>query len=263
MRQMAVGRIRGLAIGALVAALFAAAEARGHFLYIRVGPQAEAGRWADVYFSDRLEPGDPRFIARIAGTRLWVQARPGEFHEVPVHAVADRLRSPLPTDRSFVVIGQCEYGVVARPREKAFLLRHYPKAVVGVAEEVNRMRPRARSRSRSRRRSRAARSRPGPRRVTVPPRCRPFRGRPPGRPAGWPAGAGCRLHGARPRHERTERHRGCGRHGILVAAGTRTLRDRGPRDHPSVRHPGRQGLRRDPRIRQPVLRLAARGPRGR
>ena len=142
MRQTVVGRIRGLAIGAMVAALFAAGEARGHFLYIRVGPQAEAGRWADVYFSDRLEPGDPKFIARIAGTRLWVQARPGEFRELPVHAAADRLRAPLPSDRSFVVIGQCEYGVVARPKEKAFLLRHYPKAVVGVAEEVNRMRPR-------------------------------------------------------------------------------------------------------------------------
>ena len=39
------------------------------------------------------------------------------------------------------MIGRCEYGVVGRPGEKAFLLRHYPKAVVGVAEEVNRMRP--------------------------------------------------------------------------------------------------------------------------
>ena len=94
MRQTAVGRIRGLAIGTLIAALFAAGEARGHFLYIRVGPSAEAGRWADVYFSDRLEPGDPKFIARIAGTRLWVQARPGEFRELPVHAAGDRLRAP-------------------------------------------------------------------------------------------------------------------------------------------------------------------------
>ena len=41
------------------------------------------------------------------------------------------------------MIGRCEYGVVGRPKEKAFLLRHYPKAVVGVAEEVNRMQPRS------------------------------------------------------------------------------------------------------------------------
>jgi hypothetical protein len=132
-------------IGAVVAMLFqvvAAAEAHAHFLYIRIGPQAEAGRWADVYFNDRLEPGDPKFIAKVAGTRLWVQARPGEFRELPVHAVADRLRAAVPSERSFIVIGQCEYGVVARPKETPFLLRHYPKAVAGVAEELNRMVPR-------------------------------------------------------------------------------------------------------------------------
>jgi Protein of unknown function (DUF3386) len=143
--QTGAVRGRGLAIGALLAALLqgiAAVEARAHFLYIRVGPSAEAGRWAEVYFNDRLEPGDPKFVSRVARTRLWVQARPGEFRELPVHAAADRLRAPLPPDRSFAVIGQCEYGVVGRPRESAFLLRHYPKALTGVAEELNRMQPR-------------------------------------------------------------------------------------------------------------------------
>jgi hypothetical protein len=127
----------------MVAALLqVGAAARAHFLYIRVGAPAEAGRWAEVYFSDRLEPGDPKFVARVARTRLWVQARPGEFRELPVHATADRLRAPLPSDRSFIVIGACEYGVVARPKETAFLLRYYPKAVTGIAEELNRMQPR-------------------------------------------------------------------------------------------------------------------------
>src|SRR5262249_28661765 len=144
-RQTRAVRVRGVAIGALVAALLqgvTAMEARAHFLYIRVEPPAEAGRWAEVYFSDRLEPGDPKFVARVARTRLWVQARPGEFRELPVRAAADRLRAPLPPDRSFVVIGACEYGVVARPKETAFLLRYYPKAMTGVAEELNRMEPR-------------------------------------------------------------------------------------------------------------------------
>ncbi len=145
MRRARETRVRGLAIGALIAALVqvgAAAGVRAHFLYIRVGPPAEAGRWAEVYFSDRLEPGDPKFVPRVARTRLWVQARPGEFRELPVHAAADRLRAPLPSDRSFVVVGACEYGIVARPKQTAFLLRYYPKAVAGVAEELNRMQPR-------------------------------------------------------------------------------------------------------------------------
>ncbi len=134
--------MRMVAVAAGLLLVVAAAEARAHFLYIRVGPEAEAGRWAEVYFSDRLEPGDPKFVPRVARTRLWVQARPGEFRELPVHAAADRLRAPLPPDRSLVVVGSCEYGVVGRPKETAFLLRHYPKALVGVADELNRMLPR-------------------------------------------------------------------------------------------------------------------------
>ncbi len=145
MRRTGAGRGRGLATVAVVAGLLlvvATAEARAHFLYIRVGPPAEGGRWADAYFSDRLEPGDPKFIAKVARTRMWLQGPPGEFRELPVHPAADRLRAPLPAGRSLVVIGQCEYGVVARPKETPFLLRYYPKAMTGVAEELNRMTPR-------------------------------------------------------------------------------------------------------------------------
>jgi hypothetical protein len=130
------------AVAAGLIQVVATGEARAHFLYIRLGPEAEAGRWAEVYFNERLEPGDPKFVARVARTRLWAQARPGEFRELPVHAAADRLRAPLPPDRSLVVVGSCEYGVVGRPGETAFLLRHYPKALVGVADELNRMQPR-------------------------------------------------------------------------------------------------------------------------
>jgi hypothetical protein len=41
-----------------------------------------------------------------------------------------------------VVIGACEYGVLARPGQTPFLLRHYPKAMAGSPDELNRMRPR-------------------------------------------------------------------------------------------------------------------------
>jgi hypothetical protein len=40
------------------------------------------------------------------------------------------------------VVGQCEYGVLARPNQTPFLLRYYPKAVAGLPDELNRLTPR-------------------------------------------------------------------------------------------------------------------------
>ena len=51
--------------------------ARAHFLFIRILPPAEGGRAAEVYFSELAEAGDPRFIAKIAHTELWLQTASG------------------------------------------------------------------------------------------------------------------------------------------------------------------------------------------
>jgi hypothetical protein len=125
---LAMGSVSGLS-----------AEARAHFLFARIGPTAEGGRSAEVYFSEQAKAGDPRFIPKIAHTRLWVQARPGEFRELRVQAGADRLRAVLPAARTLGVVGECRYGVLARPRQTPFLLRHYPKAIAGSPDEVNRL----------------------------------------------------------------------------------------------------------------------------
>src|SRR5437660_7552370 len=100
------------AFGALVGG-----EARAHFLFIHVGPPAEAGRSAEVYFSERAEAGDPRFIDKVAHTQLWAQTAPGQFEPLKVHKAADRLRAHLPAWGSVVVVGTCEYGVLARPKQ--------------------------------------------------------------------------------------------------------------------------------------------------
>jgi hypothetical protein len=114
-----------------------AAEARAHFLFIRILPPAEAGRFAEVYFSEKAEAGDPRFIDKIVSTRLWVQTAAGKFEALRVHKGTDRLRAPLPFSGTFAVGGACEYGVLARPMAVPFLLHHYPKAVAGNPDEVN------------------------------------------------------------------------------------------------------------------------------
>ena len=131
-----------------------ATQARAHFLFIRIEPQAEAGRSAEVFFSEQAEAGDPKFVAKIAHTKLWIQTRPGEFRELPVQQAADRLRASLPADRSVAVVGECEYGVLARPKQTPFLLRYYPKAVAGNPDELNRLAPRREIPSRSSRPSR-------------------------------------------------------------------------------------------------------------
>jgi Protein of unknown function (DUF3386) len=129
-----------------VSALFVAAillgavtQARAHFLFIRIGPQAEAGRLAEVFFSEQAEAGDPKLVAKIAHTKLWIQTRPGEFRELTVQQAPDRLVASLPSDRTLAVVGQCEYGVLARPNQTPFLLRYYPKAVAGNPDDLNRL----------------------------------------------------------------------------------------------------------------------------
>jgi hypothetical protein len=116
-------------------------EARAHFLFIRIGPRAEAGRWAEVYFSEQAQAGDPRFIDKVAHTELWLQSPPGEFRPLPARKASDRLRALVPVSGSVAVVGRCEYGVLAR--QVPFLLRYYPKAIAGRPEELNRMQRRA------------------------------------------------------------------------------------------------------------------------
>jgi Protein of unknown function (DUF3386) len=135
---------------ALVAAawgLGVACEARAHFLFIRINPMAEGGRWAEVYFSEQAEAGDPKFVDKIASTRLWAQtaANPGQFRPLTVHKAIDRLRAVLPGSGSVMVVGDCDYGVLARPDQTPFLLRHHPKAISGRPDELNRMTLRAQS----------------------------------------------------------------------------------------------------------------------
>ncbi len=116
-----------------------AAPTQAHFLFIRILPPAEGGRAAEVYFSELAEAGDPRFLNKIAQTELWLQQTPGQFRALRVHKAADRLRAWVPEEGTIVVVGQCVYGVLARPKQTPFLLRHFPKALAGPPAELNKM----------------------------------------------------------------------------------------------------------------------------
>jgi hypothetical protein len=121
-------------IVALLASLVAADAAQAHFLFIRIRPPAEGGRHAEVYFSDSADAGDPRFIDKIAHTKLWLQTKPGSFEPLTVQKTPDRLRALVPSSGSLAVVGECTYGVLGK--KTAFLLRHFPKAVAGKPSEI-------------------------------------------------------------------------------------------------------------------------------
>jgi hypothetical protein len=129
-------------LAALLLTALAGKPAQAHFLFVRILPPAEGGRAAEVYFSELPEAGDPRFLPRIAAqTRLWLQTVPGPFEPLKVHATADRLRAWLPYTGTVVVVGECRYGVLARPKQTPFLLRHFPKAIAGNPDQLNKARP--------------------------------------------------------------------------------------------------------------------------
>jgi len=115
------------------------AELSAHFLFIRIGEHAEAGRGVEVFFSERAAAGDPRFVQKISATELWMQAERGKFQPLKAQQATDRLRGPLPAAGAVSVTGKCEYGVLER--EVPFLLRYYPKAIAGTADDVNQMAP--------------------------------------------------------------------------------------------------------------------------
>src|SRR5262249_31489302 len=84
-----------------------------------------------------------RFVDKIAHTQLWLQSTPSKFTPLKVLKAPDRLRAWLPYTGSLVVVGECRYGVLARPNQTPFLLRHYPKAIAGNPDELNKREPHA------------------------------------------------------------------------------------------------------------------------
>lgn len=134
--------IRRLAALAIIGFAWLSAALPAHFLFVRITPPAEGGRAAEVYFSELAEAGDPRYVAKFAPTtQLWLQREPGKFEPLKVHQAPDRLRAWLPSAGSAMVVGECRYGVLARAKQIPFLLRHFPKAMAGSPDELNKLKP--------------------------------------------------------------------------------------------------------------------------
>jgi hypothetical protein len=132
-------RICGFLVTAILFTSTSAAHA--HFLFTRICPPAEGGRFAEVYFSEYARAGDPRYIAKVAPAEFQVQTAPGQWRALPMRRLDDRLRAHLPTTGPLVVAGKLDFGALDRPGSPTFLLRHYSKAVTGAPDELNAMAP--------------------------------------------------------------------------------------------------------------------------
>ena len=117
-RRMAPPHIARSTMLVLAVLSLTATIAQAHFLFVRILPAAEAGRGAEVYFSEKADAGDPRYIDKVASTKLWLQGPTGEPQELPVAKATDRLRAHLPLAGSVEVFGLLDYGVLARPHRR-------------------------------------------------------------------------------------------------------------------------------------------------
>jgi Protein of unknown function (DUF3386) len=116
-----------------------ATPASAHFLFARIRPAAEGGRAAEVYFSEYASAGDPRYIDKVASAQFWMTTGSSGFQPLAMRKLSDRLRANVPLEGPVVVAGRLDYGVLARPGETPFLLRHFSKAVAGKSDELNAM----------------------------------------------------------------------------------------------------------------------------
>jgi hypothetical protein len=133
-------RLVNLAVLLLCSTGFAQ-RAQGHFLFTRICPPAEAGRAAEVYFSEYATAGDPRFIDKVATAEFTIQTAAGQSRPLPMRRLSDRLRGHVPVSGAMQVAGALDYGALDRPGAPTFLLRHYSKAVAGSSDEVNAFTP--------------------------------------------------------------------------------------------------------------------------
>lgn len=111
-------------------ALFCAASAQAHFLWVDVVEVAGGGREARVYFSETASPGEAYLLDRIAPTQAWLGCGGGQATPIELSSWTDdeegALVAPLDTAAPPRLEAVCRYGVFDRG-ERSVLLTYYAK----------------------------------------------------------------------------------------------------------------------------------------
>lgn len=115
-------------LSVLALALTMGVVAEAHFVY--VVPESD-GTKAKLIFSDSLEPDEAVPITKIKNTKLTLRDATGKESPVELKEEKTYYAVTLPGKGSRTVYGVTNYGVLKKGDAKPFLLKYYPKAIVG------------------------------------------------------------------------------------------------------------------------------------
>lgn len=101
-----------------------------HFVFIVPQP---GDKGIQVVFSESLAPDKDVDIGKIAALRLTVRDAAGKESALKPAKGAQALTADLAGEGLRIVYGSLDYGVLQRGDSKPFLLRYYPKAIIGDA----------------------------------------------------------------------------------------------------------------------------------
>lgn len=117
-------------ITSLFLGFLASVPASGHFIWIVPEKTVEGKTTTRVIFSEDLQPDKPDYLAKIAGTELFVRDARGKTVPVKWTRGEDVYRATPPGAGARILAGICRYGVLQRGDSEPFLLMYYPKALL-------------------------------------------------------------------------------------------------------------------------------------
>ena len=117
-------------IALLAVLLSTVSSAWAHFVF--VVPEKD-GKEVRVILSEGLEADEDVDVASIASTKLQLRNAQGQDAPLPLDKKENAYRASIASEKSSLVHGVCEFGVMSRGDAKSFLLAYYPKTIFGDA----------------------------------------------------------------------------------------------------------------------------------
>jgi uncharacterized GH25 family protein len=123
-------------IGAAILGLVTLISAQAHFVFIVPGQSSDSKKEVVlVVFSDTLAPDEKIDVAKFESTKLTMRDAAGKESALAAEKGKHELIAVLPGKGNRLVYGTTEMGVLQKGDSKPFLLKYYPKAIVGSSAE--------------------------------------------------------------------------------------------------------------------------------
>lgn len=117
---------RWMLIGAALLGVLAPLTANAHFVWF-VQKDDNGTRQVHAYFSEDAEPDDPALLEKLTALTARQLTGKGEAVDLKLAKAEESLASTIPGSDTSVIVGVCDYGVIARGDAK-FRLKYYAKS---------------------------------------------------------------------------------------------------------------------------------------